>query len=100
MKQKRYWLRGGVIFLSIYALLQIISMLTELNNGSVAIIFYIINSPTWSVLSLFVNQNTYTALHSFFVIIPFSAVLYFIVGSILGWIYGKIKNRNKTADSA
>ena len=66
MKQKRYWLRGWVIITSVPLLYQI---------------FMLPFSESY-------NLNISKIL---LYILP-----YFIIGMFFGWIYGKIKNRNKS----
>ena len=95
MKQKRYWLRFGFGFL-----------------GFVFILFWILfffgpKDDVWGISNAFILSNVPGGLvYGLFnvhlpdtkeipIIISLSIIIYFIIGAIIGWIYGKIKNRNK-----
>ena len=71
MKQKRYWLRGLYFGITIYAIALAIVGVDSSGNDS---------GNTWLVF----------------------AGMYFLpiifVGLLIGWLYGKIKNRNKTME--
>ena len=71
MKQKRYWLRGLYFGITIYAIELAIVGVDSSGNDS---------GNTWLVF----------------------AGMYFLpiifVGLLIGWLYGKIKNRNKTME--
>ena len=68
MKQKRYWLRGGIVGLVFYIFL----------------VLYILQSNIWGLNSI-----------SFFSHLIF-AVVFFFVGFIAGFLYGKIKSISQT----
>ena len=106
MKQKRYWLRGGITLtvisgvpLMIYVLMGLAGHIFESLSLPFVIIIYpginlnpltnqcFLNSPSCPV-----SQVMYSA--SIVIII---LVFYFIVGAIIGLIWGRFKNRNKVA---
>ncbi len=77
MKEKRYWLRGGILASVLF--------------GSI-----------FTILVLFVGNSFdlrykpgYEPTHHFIRSILFVTFFGFIIGVLFGWIYGKIKNRNK-----
>ena len=96
--QKRYWLRGGASFVVCFLILQFVSLITE-SHSDVALIYFLTNGPVIGSLSAFPftleQKNIFLALRNPLVVIALSTVLYFLVGIFFGWLYGKIKNRNK-----
>ena len=80
MNQKKYWLRGGLTL----ALLDIVLILSLWNFGGLdgRFIFLDITQPV-----IFESGMVGTYFQGI--------ISYFISGSLLGWIYGKIKNTNK-----
>ena len=88
MKQKRYWLRGGIIS-TILLFLPLI---------------YLQNNFDWEILKESVSFQVYILLNKLPLLfspsnqvskIIIALILYFILGAIIGWIYGKFKNRKK-----
>ncbi|MBS3085684.1 hypothetical protein J4225_03285 [Candidatus Pacearchaeota archaeon] len=73
-----YWLKGGVIF----EILLIIGLflIAFIKGEGLAILFLLI---------FFGGENPW----EMFTFLGF-LILYFILGAIIGWIYGKIRNRN------
>jgi hypothetical protein len=67
MRQKKYWLRGGVIGIIIYILAVLIVFTTTMDKGE------------------------YAGFAPFFWSIYFSPII--LLGLLFGWLYGKIKNR-------
>lgn len=91
MKQKRYWLRGGISLLLVYIILVFL-----ISRGS----FYVSGDNT-IILSIITPVVTwFTSLHGSSPVLQLTLVYlqglvgYFAIGALLGWIYGKIKNRN------
>lgn len=103
MKQKRYWLRGGVVGLVMGIIVLIVAMLTALNydcpGGNCTpywydMIGYVsgwLSFPLTSFAKGFIGSSAYILN---FIFIP---ATYFMYGAIIGWLYGKIGNRNKVA---
>ncbi len=92
-----YWLKGGIIPSLVYLLIACIFFILgemELLNKATELIltrlFMIMSIPT--ITSFYAIFPDYSA--SFFNITTITATGYFIIGAIIGWIYGKIKNRN------
>ncbi len=96
--QKRYWLRGG-IFLTIIGIISIAVGLYNTSNNDFVPPWIIPAVPGLVVLHFFggpilnINNGNYHILQSITIII--SLCIYFFVGAVLGYLYGKIKNRNK-----
>ncbi len=107
MKQKRYWLRGGITLIIVVGLSMLILFFlfpTPPEADAWARAFPVWEVPLyygmflWDIVTYYAHIYTNWLWDSqlgalFQWIIPIST--YFIVGAILGWIYGKIKNRNK-----
>ena len=120
MKQKRYWLRFGIVF-SILGALSVIAYYTyntwcntscNIPEFFEYIIFYPSLPATFAVLligqpimylvkyfdidmyHLFGIDTDHILLSVYFAVV-LQVIIYFTIGSIIGWIYGKIKNRNK-----
>ena len=94
-----YWLKGGILFSLINALLStlIYLILLILKNNFDTIRFAAEYSFFLVISLLFINPAWYfSGPRSYFDIIfglVVGAALYFIIGAIIGWIYGKIKSR-------
>lgn len=91
------WVKGGLVLSSIFILL--------------VIFFTIVDPDSWTFLALpvilfiyFVAEDflkdlgiRFTETYWFFITLFLSLFFYFILGAIIGFIIGKIKNRNKEA---
>lgn len=75
--QNRYWLRGGIIGAIVYAI-----------TGSGLVHVEPINSALY--LPLMFIPGVYGSE----IILPIGIVAGLITGSIVGWLYGKIRNRS------
>ena len=91
--KKRYWLRGGII-------LALVIVILDFAGGylfwvhSVPSLKFIVWASLISIMpSSFINQLTHGLMTP--VMLPVNIVFYFVLGSIIGWIYGKIKNKTK-----
>ncbi len=96
MRQKRYWLIGAGIFLG-YAI--IMHMAIIISGGQLSSNFYY--GPVYPLLKIFkivvtplVSTVSNIWLIGIIVYIDV-AIAYIVEGAVLGWLYGKIKNRNK-----
>ena len=102
MKQKRYWLSGGTVssVIGIVFLLLIYATKSELIFSFPLIIlsfpFFIGGITSWAFLDLGFQNSTWE-LSTLGTILNFTLVIliYFLIGAFLGWLYGKIKNRNE-----
>ena len=89
MNQKRYWLKGliaGVIFGILVTYVH--ENVSELGlRGYVNFIqmLYVIGLTPWSFLGILIM------IFQFYL----PPITYGVLGSLLGWLYGKIKNKNK-----
>ncbi len=106
---KRYWLRGGIIFLAYSIAVSYLLFLSNVNlehaPDFVKLVIFILEIPYWiySVWlcgiginpgdGLLPSCNT-SPIWQFVRSLPLT-VLFFMIGSMFGWLYGKIKNRKK-----
>lgn len=88
MKQKRYWLRGGVIG-GVIGLLISIRLAFGLANFTCQFSGGCVND--FPRLLTFLHPSSFVT--AFILILPPCI----IVGMIMAWIYGKIKNRQRGA---
>lgn len=96
-----YWLKGGIIGLIVFLVISLFFILYEFIGIGVFIDFFFILSIFFSIITSlpfyiydFILQilsiNIYWNSFSLFI----SGVInYFFTGAIIGWIYGKIKER-------
>jgi len=89
MNTKRYWLRGLLAGLTIAILLQIVNMF----GGLGCMGFF--NGVDTSVVSSFICPPIEWKIVYVAASIALSP-LWLILGLILGWIYGKIRNRQRS----
>ena len=96
MKQKRYWLKGAILFTGISLLVTPVSFLFGLFGlpgiGYFAELLRIVDYPLNLLSSGFMNTSD-----GFLLVNISHIILCFVYGSIIGYIYGKIKTRNITA---
>jgi len=102
-KDLPYWLKGGIIglvfaltlslvFLSIHEF-RLFGGVDGLFNFIIWIILVLVPGL---LINIFFNFSLgEKALSTTFQIFVFSSIFYFILGSIIGWIVGKIKGGNK-----
>ncbi len=97
--QKRYWLRGGIIALIIYAVVTVILVPFSTLGKECSVFcltYWSIPSFIGSIIISFpikiLTGSTFFMRGSnvFFGAIYF----YFIIGMVIGWVYGKIKRKN------
>ena len=95
--KKRYWLRGGIGLLLLYGLLT--AILYPFGTGEwfpYWLIPSIIGGIPLSALFHWLSSGIYSGIYSEGLTgFTLPIITYFILGAILGWLYGKIKNRNK-----
>ena len=92
MKQKRYWLRGAIVAVMIHIGLSLILLsITGLhptdNNDLIGLVF-----PNVLLGLLFVDFLP--DIFGPWSVLCWLVLFWFMVGSFIGWIYGKIKNRS------
>ena len=102
MKQKRYWLRGGSLAATICIVLQIPYQSCVVDGGGWdCLIWGLPLLPIIKIYSVFLVIIGYANPNIIGGGVQFSNIEigivnligYFIIGVILGWFYGKIKNR-------
>ena len=86
-KKKNYLLRGGIWGAGVYLILVIIFLLTG-RNESLGFIIYFLSPGAYIVGGWGISANIKYLLQ-----IITSTIFYFLLGSLIGWIYGKIKSR-------
>lgn len=97
MKTKRYWLWGGFLLIGVIVLVGIILSILHVTYFNLPVLVVL---PLFT--QIFINPNS-TSLSSssnttgFLSSCLVDVVMLFLVGVLLGLIYGKIKNRNKTS---
>ena len=94
---KKYWLRGALIGVIIYLLLFIIwTIISEQLIGFVAVdiitlVAFLPASILFFVLGIYFEKSPLL----YPIIYALLAGQGFVIGAIISWLYGKIKNRNK-----
>ena len=108
MDEKRYWLRGGLkasiiplIFVIIYGLTFMLNFLNA-PNSIIQLLFILLYVSTILLIPLFIfpfskeiliiNREGLPPFPSVLGIFTIF-ILWFVIGAIIGFIYGKIKNR-------
>jgi len=91
-KDWSYWLKGGIYALFIYGILTVILIPFGIIGGGCSG-FLCINIPYYFLPALLV-----TFFYGGFINSPATAFViasfeYFIIGALIGWIYGKIKSK-------
>lgn len=86
-----YWLKGGIISLCTWLLLIIGYFLTKTTTDFTLfyILLMLISIVIEPIFVLFNIANDNNVLRQFL-----SSLIVFLIGVLLGYIYGKIKNRN------
>lgn len=99
---KKYWLRGGVvgfICLVVYLIYAMSTLSSPFSLGTAIWVQTVLNFlETLFSVNLIDGRNmlgyTQTKL-GFYVILFLITCVYVIGGCLIGWIYGKIRNRNR-----
>lgn len=88
----RYWLRGGLISFSIFAVLIVLAMVSSSSDmGNIYHwILLVIGLPAF-VLSYFINIGFGPFSGFFIMLFPYS----FALGALIGWVIEKIKEKSK-----
>ena len=91
-KDLNYWLKGGILSAIIFVIVFLLAFYLDATYGGHPglLIFPLI--PLIILSSLFNLDISLT--NSFIIVILLLLFFWFIVGAIIGWMYGKIKNRN------
>ncbi len=98
MKQKRYWLRGGVIGLIAICLYVLFIVLS--GSFAAGLMVYLPTLSLLNTLGLCSQSGSMLSSGSGICtpdlrIVPVILIEFVIIGIILGWIYGKMKNRRE-----
>ncbi len=92
---KKYWLRGGIIFLGIYLIAYLLAAYVDvifILLGPVQIIVNIVRETLNYSIS-FISPDPYRL--SF----ALNILSWFLTGAIFGWVYGKFKNSKLEAST-
>ena len=88
MKNLSYWLKGGIIGVIINTLLFGIDYFLFYSRGYVCDI-----ACPFTIVSLIISSVLYWGRTTFASGWIFSSLVFFVIFAVIGWIYGKIKNR-------
>lgn len=102
-KNWSYWLKGGVITFSADFIIVLLIIFTSHKSESIGWGLIFTQIPfSFTLLGFFskilcypVSINTASACEIPLAIIG-GLISWFIIGALIGWIYGKIKNRNQS----
>ena len=94
IKKTNYWIKGGIIGTIILLIIYLLAILNPV-SGIGNIFYWIIIIPFDLLFSkifenFFTNYLSYNNPHSSYSII-FYLIGYFLIGSLIGWIVGKMK---------
>lgn len=107
MKTKRYWLRGGLwaigilFFVALCVAVYLPSHSGSFNFSVGAFLLLVIASPVILMFNGLGFQNVFSSSSAVYVdavlclYALFTAYLVFLLGILVGWIYGRRKNCNK-----
>ena len=97
-KSKPHWLSGGIILASIYfalfllgILLSPLSAIHSAVEEIIVALIIVISIPSIWVMALFPELSYTEGIGLEFFI--GALITYFLIGAIIGWIYGKIKSK-------
>lgn len=96
MKQKKYWLRGGVITVSIFFAFLIViywSGQIRIINAYRKVVCPTTPCPEEMLVNVFGNES-YVQTSQILMEIVVIIFILFLVGAIFGWFYGKKQNNN------
>ena len=94
-----YWLKGGFILGAINVVLSLISLMMSASaedSISKAFAFFwiaLIDYPAFKLAQSFLSSSFDSAFGAFLIAIIFGTIQWFLIGTILGWIVGKIKSK-------
>lgn len=89
------WRKGGMISICLYALLNVLPMIVTSiqSNETIMHLIYFVNAFPQALFGYMGFVYILPMIIYFYLMLAFGAIFYYIVGAILGWIYGKSKNR-------
>ncbi len=97
MNQKRYWLTGGIILVSLYILITVWIVINARPNNFTGLAHFVFSFPgtlfmmfLFDVLKIPIKLDPVSM---WWIVFMISVVFYFIVGSALGKLIGKLKNK-------
>ncbi|MDO8564349.1 MAG: hypothetical protein Q7R87_05050 [Nanoarchaeota archaeon] len=91
-KDWSYWLRGGIILSIIFAVFLLLALYLDSTYGGHPGLSFLLLMP----VALLIKVNGLNTMSFMMVAIPLSLIFWFAMGTLIGWIYGKLKNRNVT----
>jgi len=97
MKQKKYWLRGGIVSVILGLVVLIFCYYTKILTIAIGAMVVCIKAPCPQPLPfIFTLFNVYIySWQKLLLAATLFFVVLFVVGAIVWWLYGKIKNRAK-----
>ncbi len=87
MKDRKYWLKGGLTVFLIAFVVLFLGVLVTNDISTFVSLFYF--PGIWLAKAIRVDSLLFIP-----IAIIFGLAVYFFVGSIIGWIYGNLKNSN------
>ena len=106
VKRKRYWLRGGIVLSVVVIIILLISINFQISLGlkskpkypffaMIFALFLVLPAIILSFIMLILSNIGFVIPKSIFPILTFliTAIFWFIIGAIIGYIYGKVKQR-------
>ena len=97
-KELSAWLKGGVIGIIIFFVLVIPLLICAFScssEGCIGCLIFSLPLIFGSIFSWFDIINIENDILGYIVIAIINIPLYFLIGALIGWIVGKIRNRNK-----
>jgi hypothetical protein len=100
LNKKRYWFRGGILALLLYVVITAILIpFGDIDYLCSSFLYFSewLIPPFICIDLLYINLILIGIFGiSFrFLLIIIPIIVYFLIGTLLGWIYGKIKNRKQ-----
>jgi len=102
-KDKAYWIRGGIIFGLLDLILIILTIITadKCNIDMIRLQEFGNDCTSWNLVLfiasylpiLFIKTSSQSLSQALYIFAIPSLIIYFVVGAIVGLIYGKIKSR-------
>jgi predicted neutral ceramidase superfamily lipid hydrolase len=93
------WLKGGLIMAGTYLAISVISLIGALmssGESQLGWIFALMSVyPIGLIYRLLFGLSVSTTLPFMITLILVNSIIYFVLGAIIGWIVGKIRNRGK-----
>ena len=96
---KKYWLRVALSLVVVHLILLIITFIISSSStgpeaGFVWIWISLLDLPVLTLAKSFIS-GSFGLKETAILVFVAGSIQWFLIGGFLGWLYGKIKNRNK-----